>query len=120
MAKLNINLAPGEYILTAINPVNGEMVSSLVKVLPILEGKDLVMFYLDGNKYECKLVDGSGNPVSGANILFNIHGVFYNKLTDSQGIARLNINLLVGSYIITAYYNDTATSNTIEVKPWGY
>jgi len=33
-ASLNINLGPGEYIITAKNPVSGEMHSNTVTVLP--------------------------------------------------------------------------------------
>ena len=36
-----------------------------------------------------------------------------NRTTDDTGIARLNINLIVGEYIITSMYgNGAATSNT--------
>ena len=115
VAKLNINLSPGEYIITAINPVNGDKSSNLIKVLPTIVGSDLNMSYRDGSVYECKLVDGQGNPIKGVEVTFNIVGVFYTRLTDDNGVARLNINLLPGKYIITAYYGAAASSNTIIV-----
>jgi hypothetical protein len=43
--------------------------------------------------------------------------VFYNKVTDESGIARLQINLNPGSYIATATYGNSAISNNIIVKP---
>ena len=116
IAILNINLSPAEYILTAINPVNGEMSSNYIKVLPIITGEDLYMSFKDGSKYEVRLVDGQGNPVAGATITLNILGVFYHKITDNNGIARLTINLNPGEYIITASYGGAATSNHIYVS----
>ena len=117
IVKLNINLLPGEYIITAYNDVTGEASSATVTVLPTLIGSDLTMSYKDGSKYECMFVDGQGNPVKGAEVTLNIHGVFYHKITDDEGIARLNINLLPGEYIITAIYDElTMTSNKITVR----
>ena len=113
-APLNINLNPGDYIITT--SYGSCFVGNNITVLPVLTGSDLNMTYLDGSKYECKLVDGHGTPVKGAEVTFNIHGVFYHKITDDDGIARLNINLLPGEYIITAIYNGTMTSNKITVR----
>lgn len=48
-------------------------------------------------------LDEKGNPVTNTNITFNIHGVFYKKLTNESGIATLNIRLIPGEYILTAY-----------------
>ena len=115
VAKLNINLHPGKYIITVIHPDNGQMFSNNIKVLPTLVGKDLTKKYGSTAPYEVRLVDGKGLPIGGASIRLNIYGVFYNRLTDSNGIARLNINLMPGVYIVSAYYNDAATSNTIKV-----
>lgn len=116
IVKLNINLSPGQYIITAYNDLTGEAKSNYVVVLPTLYGHDLNMTYKDGSKYECKLVDGQGKSVKGALLTFNILGVFYHKITDNNGIARLNINLLPGEYIITAIYGSTMNSNIINVR----
>uniref|UniRef100_UPI00388D9D94 hypothetical protein n=1 Tax=Methanobrevibacter sp. TaxID=66852 RepID=UPI00388D9D94 len=61
------------------------------------------------------IVNGQGNPVSGVNITFNINGVFYNRPTDENGIARLNINLMPGEYIITSQYGSAMISNKITI-----
>lgn len=116
IADLNINLNPGEYTLTALNPVTGEMRSNLIKVLPTLVGNDLEMTFKDGSTYDAKLVDGEGNPVKDAEITFNVNGVFYHKITDENGIAKLTINLNPGEYVITAIYKEAVTSNKIKVR----
>ena len=114
-AKLNINLAPGTYIITA--DYKGLKVSNNIVIKPILEAKDLSMKYLDGSKFEAKLLNGQGNPYPKQKITFNINGVFYNRATDSNGIARLNIRLMPGEYIITSKYENGATiSNKIRIS----
>ena len=114
-ACLNINLNPEKYILTAIDPLTGLLMSYNITVLPVLTGEDLNMTYKDGSTFEAKLVDGTGKALANAAITFNINGVFYNRYTDSNGIARLNINLMPGEYIITSQYKTSVTSNKITI-----
>ena len=112
--NMNINLNPGTYIVTA--EYNGLMASNTVKVLPILSAKDVNMKYRDGTKFELKLLDGKGNPFAAQKITFNINGVFYERITDSNGIARLNLNLQAGQYIITSMYeNGAALANKVTI-----
>jgi len=113
-AKLNINLAPGEYIITA--EYNGLKVSNKIKVLPVLSAGDLSMSFRDGSKFEAKLLDGQGNVYASQTIKFNINGVFYGRTTDANGIAKLNINLMSGKYIITSMYNGAAIANEITIS----
>ena len=113
--KMNINLNPGTYIITA--NYNGLMASNTIKVLPIIKAEDLVMSYRDGSRFEATLLDGQGKPYANQNMTFNINGVFYTRPTDDNGIARLNINLMAGEYIITSMYeNGAATSNKVTIK----
>ncbi|MCR5026278.1 MAG: transglutaminase [Methanobrevibacter sp.] len=101
-AKLNINLNPDEYIITAINPVNGELHSNTVQVLPTIFADNLTMYYRNGSKYVANVIDGDGSPLANSTVTFNINGLFYDRITDAEGNARLNINLDVGNYTITA------------------
>ena len=99
-ARLNINLNSGKYIITAKNLNNGENLANNITVLPTIESNKL--YYKNGTKYEVTAVDGQGNPIVGENITININGVYYNKVTDENGTARLNINLSPATYIATA------------------
>ena len=114
IAKLNINLNPGDYIITA--EYNGSAVSNNIKVLPVLTADDLDKKYGDSTPFEAKLVDGEGNPYSNQTVGFNINGVLYNRTTDGDGIAKLNINLQAGEYIITSSYDYAVISNKITVR----
>ena len=117
VARLNINLNPGEYIITAYNPNDGYSYSNIIKVLSTINGSDLKKIYLDKKRYWVSLKDNRGNPLTNAEVTYNINGVFYTHLTDKNGEDGLNINLLPGEYIITAYnsLNGEAISNKIIV-----
>ena len=91
------------------------MVSNKVKVLPVLSANDLIKKYGEPKAFEAKLVDGTGKAYVGQNMQFNINGVFYTRVTDGEGIAKLNINLMPGQYIITSMYGYAAISNTVIV-----
>lgn len=116
-AKMNINLIPGRYVITATNPVNGEMYSNIVTVLTIFEGKDVVKYYRNDTQYIVKILGDDGKPKSGVTVSFNINGVFYNRVTNESGYAKMNLNLIPGDYIITAEYNGLRYSNNIKILP---
>ena len=115
MAKLNINLRPGVYILTAMHP-DGLMYGYNITVLSTIHGDDIVKFFRNGTQYCAKFLDGCGSPLVNASVTFNINGVFYKKQTDDNGMARLNINLFPGEYILTAIHlNGEEKANIIKV-----
>ena len=118
MAKMNINLIPGTYILTADNPVSGERHATTVTVLStIVENHDLTKYYRNASQYSLRLLGPDGKPVgAGEVVTFNINGVFYTKTSDASGYVRMNINLAPGTYVITADYNGLKASNIITVK----
>ena len=115
MAKLNINLRPGVYILTAMHP-DALMYGSNITVLSTILANDVVKFFRNGTQYCAKFLDGCGSPLVNASVIFNINGVFYKKQTDYNGMARLNINLFPGEYILTAIHlNGEEKANIIKV-----
>ena len=81
----------------------------------MLSAKDLTKKYGEETPFTAHLVDGQGKPLAKKEITFNINGVFYNKITDDTGMARLNINLLPGQYIITSSYNGVNIANRVTV-----
>ena len=119
IARLNINLNPGSYILTAINPINNQTYSNNIVVLGSITGENIIKYFRNGTQYYAVFLDGMGNPLANTNVTFNINGVFYTRTTDENGTARLNINLNPGSYILTAInpINNQTYSNNIVVLP---
>ena len=112
-AKLNINLGQGNYTITTCYKDCGR--GNMIEVLPILTADDLSMKYMDGSQFKAKLVDGKGNPYPNKSVNFNINGVFYNRQTDNDGMAKLNIRLMSGEYVITSSYNGCNIANKITI-----
>lgn len=119
IAKLNINLEHGKYIITAINGITGEMASNNITVLPtITNNNDVVKYYRNGTKYTVTILEKNAtNTGRGHDVEFNINGVFYHRQTNDLGIASLNLNLNPGNYIITANYEGCRVSNNIKILP---
>ena len=113
-ALLNINLLPGDYIITSYYKDCRE--SNSIKVLPVLFTKDLKMKYMDGSHFTAHLLDGQGNAYPNQVVSYNVNGVFYNRLTDENGDSNLLIRLLPGEYIITSSYNELNASNKITIS----
>lgn len=117
-AKLNINLNPDTYIITAINGVNNEQHSNTVEVLPILvEGHDLTKYYRNDSVYSIRVLDDVGNPLANADVTFNINGVFYTRTSNQTGYANLNLRLEPDRYIVTAEYKTFKCSNFVTILP---
>ena len=114
VAKLNINLPPGNYTVTAMD-YHGCRVSNNIEVLPTLSANDLVKKYGTGDQFVATVLDGQGNLCPNQTVTFNINGVIYKRVSDSNGQAKLNINLPRGEYIITSTYNDLSVGNKITV-----
>ena len=104
VAKLNINLPPKTYILTAIHPDTEYKYSNNITVLPTIMAYDLTKIFQDGNQYYATFLNEVGSPLANTDVTFNINGVFYTRTTNASGVARLNINLPASEYILTAYH----------------
>ena len=115
-ANLTISLYPGSYILTAYHP-NGESHGYNINVLStLIDNNNITMYYRDGTAFTIKVIDGQGKPLANTTVRFNINGVFYDKVTDENGIAKLGIRLYPNNYIITSSYNGLEVSNNIGVS----
>lgn len=114
-ARLNVRLNPNNYIFAVTD--GQEVVSSSVNVLSTIETSDISMFYKDGTKYSVKLCNLDGNIMPNKNVAITINGVTYNKVTDSNGVAYLNINLNPGTYSVWATYGDKTVCNTVSISP---
>ena len=111
--KLNINIEPSIYTITSMHRDCIE--SNTINVLNILYADDLYMHYMDGSQFVVRLIDGQGMPYPEQEISFNINGVFYHRITNYDGEARLNIRLQPGTYIISSAWNYAHISNTITI-----
>lgn len=117
-ASIGINLNPGNYTITTFYHYTDGLATKTnnIEVLSIILANDVVKFFRNGTQYCAKFLDGCGSPLVNASVTFNINGVFYKKQTDDNGMARLNINLFPGEYILTAIHlNGEEKANIIKV-----
>ncbi|MBR0270742.1 MAG: hypothetical protein IJQ68_01940 [Methanobrevibacter sp.] len=116
-AKLNINLGPGVYQITSKNCYDNSTIQNTITVLTSILSEDLTKYYRNESQFYTTILDGEGNPQADVNISININGVFYNRTTNKNGTAKLNINLSPGKYISTTERKDTGlkVSNTVTV-----
>ena len=117
VARMNINLNPETYIITAKNPSTGEQHTNTITVLTnIIEHKDLTKYYKNDSQYRIRILADDGSIAGeGVKVTFNINGVFYDRYSDKDGYVQMRINLNPGTYIITADYNGLMASNDIRV-----
>ena len=117
-ASIGINLNPGNYTITTFYHYTDGLATKTnnIEVLSTIQANDVVKFFRNGTQYCVKFLDGCGSPLVNASVTFNINGVFYKKQTDDNGMARLNINLFPGEYILTAIHlNGEEKANIIKV-----
>ena len=119
VARLTINLAPGTYEVNATFKGNSKYDASFTnatvtvnKAVVVLSSYNLTMSYKDGSSWDVSAYDDKGNAISDVNIEFGIKGKTYNVKTDINGIAKLPVNLVPGSYNVNA----TLSSNKYEAE----
>ncbi len=116
-AKLNINLNPGNYTLTAYDLVNGEERGFNVLVKSLILASDLTKYYHNASKFEAKVYDKNGSLAVNRSVTFNINGKIYTHMSDGNGVVSLNINLNPGDYVITTVFEGLEVSNNVKVLP---
>ena len=118
-ASMAINLILGDYNATIYfkgsDKYNNITKNVNVTIISTIYAEDIVKMFQNGTQFFANFTDIDGKPLANTNVTFNINGVFYTRTTDENGIAKLNINLRPGKYVITTMYDGLATGNNIEV-----
>jgi hypothetical protein len=115
------SLAVGTYTVSLKYAGNSNYTASSlskkVKVLSSIVGSDLTKYHGYTSKYKVTFWK-DGSPLANANVTFKIKGKTYTKTTNKNGVAKLNINLAVGKYVVTVTnpYSKEKVSHNIVVK----
>ena len=123
IAKLNINLNPGQYIISYTFSGDSQYYSSNSEIEINVFTGNTYMLYLEDEVYRTEqfgvaLFDANENRLANKNVIFTINGNPYTRTTDSNGIAKLNINLNPGQYPINYAFSgsgnyQSCSGNTI-------
>ena len=116
VAVLNINLIPGTYIITTLNTLTGESKSNYI-VVSSISASDIKKYYRNDTQFYAKFVSIYGEVFKNSKVIFNVAGKDYTRTTDENGIAKIDINLMPGTYSIKTTNPNTGESvyNNIEV-----
>ncbi|MDO5848694.1 MAG: Ig-like domain repeat protein [Methanobrevibacter sp.] len=127
VATLAINLAPGDYSITAV--MADQEVKNSITVLPMtyeLFAEDIDMTFKDGTSYNVTVLDADGNPTAGKTVALTISSpkwtksATYNIVTDEDGVASLPINLAIGSYGFMASFDGESVKTQVNVLKAAY
>ena len=106
-ASIALNLEHGLYkaVISCVGneTYNSTSVEVNVTINSSIKADDLVKMYKNDTQFSGIFMGENGKPLVNTTVRFNINGVFYNRTTDKNGIAILNINLNPGNYTITVY-----------------
>ncbi|WP_405283132.1 Ig-like domain repeat protein [Methanobrevibacter sp.] len=81
-----------------------------------IDTKDTYIIYNSRNYFNAKFYDENHNPLSNKYVVFNVGGKDYARLTDSYGVATLDLDLDIGEYNITSIntiYNENTTNKLV-------
>ncbi|WP_407453266.1 chitobiase/beta-hexosaminidase C-terminal domain-containing protein, partial [Methanobrevibacter sp.] len=128
LAGLGINLYPGTYSCKISFSASGYTSSSKTVTVSVntapttLNSTGLVKTYGEAATWYAYLYDRNNTPLSGKNLAFTINGVTYNRTTDSNGQAGLEINLYPNNYtgvvsVAQRGYASSTKTITIQVNP---
>ena len=110
-ASIGLGLAASTYNVTT--KVDNTTIISKVTIIPTVKGTDIVKIFRNATQYYATFRDSEGNYLAnGTTVQFNINGVLYDRqVNGNEGVARLNVNLEKGEYILTAINRITVKCN---------
>lgn len=107
------NIKPNNYVVKYSHSSKGLSDYShgstrviILKSVAKVSGKDLTMKAKEGSSYKVKVKNKSGKLLEGVFVKFTINGESYIHKTDSNGVAKLKIDLDPGCYPIKALVAD--------------
>ena len=106
--------------VTGLNYYNNAIGTSKLTVLTvkITGAKDYSVYYGNTVNYKVRIVDSNGKSIGvEQQVKFKVNGKTYSVKTDANGYATCSVKLNVGTYTITATYNDLSVSKKITFKP---
>ena len=102
-------------ILLAIGSVSAENISDVKNTSVddvILDTYDASIFE-KGYSYNATLSDINNNALPNRSLIFTLNGVNYTKITNSEGVGSLSINLETGVYPVSVSFTDSSGNRLV-------
>lgn len=114
VAKDVDNVTSADVSLDNLQLVDDEPISSQNQLIKTqIEIESTTNFDVVGDYFKVKLLDSNDQPLANSQLTFNVDGKNYKKLTDSNGIASLQLNLKDGSYNILTKFAGSSKYESI-------
>ena len=117
--SMAVNLKPGNYKITAVDPITGYALTTTFKILSTITASDVKNVVGDSKKFTAKFLKSNGKPLSNKYVKFKLKGKIYKVKTNSKGQAKLALNKIKkGTYKVISYNTDGLTkTNTVKICP---
>lgn len=117
--SLDVNLKPGNYKVTSVDPVTGYTLTTSFRILSTITASDVKNVVGDSKKFTAKFFKSNGKALANKYIKFKINGKIHKVKTNSNGQAKLSLNKLKkGTYKVISYNADGLTKkNNVKICP---
>ncbi|WP_407411945.1 transglutaminase domain-containing protein [Methanobrevibacter sp.] len=117
--SVDVNLKPGTYEITAVDPVTGYTLTTKFKILSTITANDVKNVYGDSKKFTAKFFKSNGKALANKYVKIKLNGKIYKVKTNSKGQAKLALNKIKkGTYKVISYNTDGLTkTNTVKICP---
>lgn len=117
IASWSLGFKPGNYQITATNPVTGYALTTGLKVLSTVSASDLRKVKGDGRKFTAKFLKSNGKALAYQKVKIKINSKTYEYKTNSKGKVKLSFNSFKkGTYKVICYNRDgLSKTNTVKV-----
>ncbi len=117
--SLDVNLKPGTYKVTSVDPITGYSLTTTFKVLSTITANDVKNVVGNSKKFTAKFLKSNGKALTNKYVKFKIKGKTYKVKTNSKGQAKLALNKLKkGTYKVISYNTDGLTkTNAVKICP---
>ena len=110
------------FNITTLHDCKNKM--SLGVLMSLLEDRKITIttnglekYYLSPEKLIVNVTDSKNNPIVNQTVQFTINGITYNRTTDENSSASLNINLNPGQYPVCIIVNYASTDAEVNILP---
>uniref|UniRef100_UPI0025F558E1 hypothetical protein n=1 Tax=uncultured Methanobrevibacter sp. TaxID=253161 RepID=UPI0025F558E1 len=121
--KVEQNEVTREWIVTALaeGKTNNKTVTVTVSDKPApsinVVAENLTKYYGGSEQFSVNVTDEEGKGIPDKNVSILINGKSYDRITDENGVARLNITLPSDDYVANVTVDDITVNATVTVLP---